>query len=100
MTTRHTPHDPRMVIVKTSRYYWRWLGGKPEVHFELEGPVSLGELLSRLAREWPDFPRLPLQDRARLQAEVMIYQAGRFLRPDDLIAPGTTIELLPPIAGG
>ena len=89
-----------MVVVKASRPYRPWLGGSAEVQVAFDAPLTLGELLARLAREWPAFSALPLDDLARLREQVLFYSGGRFLRPEDIIAPGATIELMPPTAGG
>ena len=86
--------------VRASRFYQRWLGGEREIAVSVGAPVALADLLERLAQELPDFPVLPAQDGARLQAEVLIFDGRRFLRPHDIVSPGATIELLPPTAGG
>ncbi len=66
----------------------------------LSTPTTLGALLLRLPREFAAFPRLPVEDRYLLQSELLVYADGRFLRPDDRVAPGMTLELLPSTAGG
>jgi len=89
-----------MITLKAARPYQLWLAGEKEVEIDLDEQTTLADLLSRLARQWPAFPRLPLGDAARLQSQVLVYSRGRFLRPEDIITPGATIELLPPTAGG
>ena len=66
---------------------------------EVGGPLTLAEVLQRLAQQVDGFPTLPLEV-GRLQAEVLIYDGARFLRPGDTVRPGTILELLPPTAGG
>jgi len=89
-----------MITVRASRYYRRWLAGAREVQIVVDGPILLSDLLLRLSEEWPDFARLPIDDRARLQGEVLVFGSGRFIRVDDTVAPGEGIELLPPMSGG
>ncbi len=89
-----------MITVKASRPYQPWLAGAKEVQVDINEGIRLADLLARLAKEWPAFSRLPLQDAGRLQSQVLIYSEGRFLRPEDIVAPDATIELLPPTAGG
>jgi len=88
------------VTIKAARPFGGWLDGQQEVRLQLATPTPLGALLLRLADELPAFPRLPVEDRGLLQSELLIYTAGRFLRPEDRVTPGMTLELLPSTAGG
>ena len=88
------------ITVKAANPFRVWLDGQREVRLPLAASTTLGALLQRLRSEFTAFPDLPVDDRARLQSEVLIYHAGRFLRPEDVVAPGMTLELLPSTAGG
>ena len=88
------------ITIKAANPCRAWLDGQPEVRLPLPAPITLGALLLRLATELAAFPRLPVDDRALLQSELLVYSAGRFLRPEDGVAPGMTLELLPSTAGG
>ncbi len=90
---------PTITIVAANPFR-AWLDGQQEARLRLDAPTTLGALLLRLAREFAAFPRLPVEDRGLLQSEVLVYSGGRFLRPEDRVAPGMALELLPSTAGG
>lgn len=88
------------VTILAANPFRAWLDGKREVSLLLSTPTTLGALLLRLPREFAAFPRLPVEDRYLLQSELLVYADGRFLRPEDRVTPGMTLELLPSTAGG
>lgn len=89
-----------MITIKVSRSYRPWFGGAAELKVDRPNPGTLAGLLQGLQQAYPACPRLPLEDLSRLRATVLFYCGGHLLRPEDAIAPGAVIELLPPTAGG
>ncbi|MCX6399654.1 MAG: MoaD/ThiS family protein [Propionibacteriales bacterium] len=81
--------------------YWaaaRSAAGVPEEDIDVPGPLSLTELLAEVVRRHPD-GRLPDVLRA---CSVLI--GDRPVSSSDpaavVVAPGDTVEFLPPFAGG
>ena len=81
--------------------YWagaRAAAGTAEDAFDVEGDVTLADLVSRVLERHPD-------DRmARTVAVCSVLLGDQPVRSQDpasvLVAPGSIVELLPPFAGG
>ncbi|HYJ27759.1 MAG TPA: MoaD/ThiS family protein [Nocardioides sp.] len=81
--------------------YWagaRAAAGTAEDTFDVDGELSLSELVARVLERHPD------ERMARTVAVCSVLVGDRPVRSHDpdtvLIAPGMVVELLPPFAGG
>ncbi len=77
----------------------RSAAGAPEVDVEVSGPVTLGWLRDEVVRRHPASDRLP---RVLAVCSVLIGdQPVGTADPGSVeVAPGSTVEFLPPFAGG
>lgn len=66
--------------------------GRPEEVREVPEGTSAGDLVERLARDYPEI------DRARRAAALMVNQ--RYVAPDHPLAEGDEVALIPPVSGG
>ena len=61
-----------------------------ELHFPLEAPSSVADLLDRICHDYPALAKRSL----RLAVN------GAYAQPGDRVAPGDEVALIPPVAGG
>ncbi len=97
-----TPIDrSREVETTVTARYWagaRAAAGVEEDVFEVSGPVTLAEVVRRVLAAHPG------QDVARTIGVCSVLLGDRPVSSEDaaavLVDPGTTVEFLPPFAGG
>jgi molybdopterin converting factor small subunit len=89
-------------MAQISIRYWagaRAAAGTPEDHVEVTEAVSLADLIDHVIALHPDRPRLP----ATLQAcSTLVGDRPSSAQPaaEVMVAPGESVEFLPPFAGG
>jgi molybdopterin converting factor small subunit len=97
-STLPAPVPPPPVVVRL------WAGaraaaGTPQVEVAVEGPVTVAWLREEVVRRFPAAARLP-----SVLAVCAVLVADRPVTSSDPasveVAPGTTVEFLPPFAGG
>lgn len=74
----------------------RAAAGTPELGVVVPGPVTVDRLREEVARALPERAQLP-----RVLAVCSVLLGDRPVHdPEQLVAPGATVEFLPPFAGG
>ncbi len=77
------------------------LSGKEEIDLGLKRALSVRDLLGIIAERVPAFrPYLAKEEDEILNFFVVLIRGEEILKLQDIVQPGDTIKILPPISGG
>lgn len=86
------------MLIEFSKPFDKEFGERIEI--ELEGTLTLKELIELLALRFSGFKRFSLEDDSSLSAHMMFARNGRILRLSDHLQAGDVIHLFLPGTGG
>ena len=99
-STDHAPDEHETAVTVVSVRFWaaaRAAAGTPEVTVETHRPLTLAELVERVLVGRPERLRAVLAGCSVLLGDQPVATRDP---ADVLVAPGQTVEFLPPFAGG